>query len=136
VREAWRAIERKSDCQDGILFRADDSFHPIQPTKEAAYQWMEVYCNGKYGEKWRPSIFMRKWACRLNLTLASVRAERLQEITDRDALAEGVDRTNTSIPGYATERFKNLWDRINKKRGFGWEKNPWVWVLTFPPFVD
>jgi len=81
--------------------------------------------------KWKPSIFMPRWASRLMLKITDVRAEMLKEITDADALAEGVDRTNTSIPGYARTRFQELWDSINAKRGFSWQSNPFVWVIEF-----
>jgi len=79
----------------------------------------------------RPSIFMPRWASRITLEVTNVRVERVQDISEADALAEGVDRTNTSLLGYAQERFKRLWDSINTKRGFGWSKNPWVWVYEF-----
>ena len=77
----------------------------------------------------RPSLFMPRWASRITLEITAVRVERLSDISDADALAEGVDRTNTSISGYATERFKKLWESIN---GAGsWALNPRVWVVEF-----
>lgn len=78
-------------------------------------------------DHWRPSIHMPKWAARIWLDITSVRLERLQDITDADALAEGVDRTNTSIPGYARERFRHLWEST----GGDWAANPWVWAIDF-----
>ena len=103
----------------------------------ASPSWQEDKC-------WRPSIFMPKWACRLRLDLLQVRAERLQDISDEDIKAEGV-RTEPGDwawrlggefgtgPEWACPRqaFKHGWDSINKKRGFGWAMNPWVWKLTF-----
>lgn len=85
------------------------------------------------GQTWKPSIFMPRDLSRITLEITAVRVERLQEITDADALAEGVDRTNTSIPGYAKERFRRLWDQINGKRA-SWQSNPWVWVVEFKKF--
>lgn len=81
--------------------------------------------------KWKPSIFMPRWASRITLQITAVRVERVQDISDKDALAEGVDRTNTSIPGYARTRFQKLWDSINAQRGHSWESNPFVWVIEF-----
>lgn len=80
-------------------------------------------------EKWTPSIHMPRWASRITLEITAVRVEKLQDITDSDALAEGVDRTNTSIGGYAKERYKRLWNAINGDNA--WDKNPWVWVVEF-----
>lgn len=81
------------------------------------------------GYRWRPSIHMPRAASRILLEITDVRVERLQDISDEQALAEGVDQTNTSIPGYARQRFQDLWGSIN---GTGsWDANPWVWVVEF-----
>lgn len=80
-----------------------------------------------WATKATPAIHLPKWAARLWLEIAGVRVERLQDITDADALVEGVDRTNTSIPGYARERFRQLWEST----GGDWAANPWVWVIDF-----
>ena len=90
------------------------------------------------GWKWRPSIHMPRWASRITLRLTDVRVERVQEISADDAIAEGIDRPGTMNPyidGNAMVRavFRNLWDSINAKRGYGWDVNPWVWVLVFEP---
>lgn len=85
----------------------------------------------------RPSIFMPRWASRLTLEITDVRVQRLQEISASDVLAEGVDngKSNPAM-GVRWENmqrmaFEELWDSINAKRGHGWEKNDWVWALTF-----
>lgn len=84
---------------------------------------------GVRGYPWRPSIHMPRWASRILLEITAVRVERVQDISDEQALAEGVDQTNTSIPGYARQRFQDLWESIN---GAGsWDANPWVWVVEF-----
>lgn len=82
-------------------------------------------CRDENGRSnWRPSIHMPRWACRLELEVVSVRAERLHEITDgAEVLAEGV--LTSSRDGFA-----NLWDEINGKRA-PWRDNPWVWRVEF-----
>ena len=88
-----------------------------------------TYGIGAFGGKWKPSIHMPRWLSRITLKITNIRVERLNEISDDDALKEGIDRTNTSIAGYAKERFKRLWESIN---GAGsWSANPWVWVIEF-----
>jgi hypothetical protein len=85
--------------------------------------------------KWRPSIFMPRWASRINLEITNIIVERLQEINEEDALAEGTttsDRTGRYLPGncdYARWAFWELWDSLNPK--YPWESNPWVWIISF-----
>lgn len=88
------------------------------------------------GEKKTPSIFMPRCASRIALGVTNVRVERLQEINEEDAKAEGVEAISVAdVPRQASwsnrQDFSRLWDSINKKRGFGWDKNPWVWVVGF-----
>jgi hypothetical protein len=64
---------------------------------------------------------MPRRASRITLEITAVRVERLQDISASDAKSEGEER----------EGFKRLWDSENAKRGFGWEVNPWVWVIEF-----
>ena len=101
-----------------------------------------------------PSIFMPRWASRITLEIAKVRVERLQEINKHDVEAEGIGRYRREPgqeggfpdgwqdlrPGYGgsvwvpsayKDAFRVLWDSINAKRGFGWDENPWVWVVEF-----
>lgn len=102
---------------------------------------------------WKPSIHMPRKASRITLELTDIRVEPLQRITEADAVAEGIDRPwrpegqaldywrdystpqsrVSDIQGVINARasFKTLWDIINAKRGFGWEANPWVWVIGF-----
>jgi hypothetical protein len=85
--------------------------------------------------KWRPSIFMPKEACRLFLSVTDVRAERLQEITEADAIAEGCGpRLHSATSITARQDFMHIWQRLNDRRDGGkyaWITNPWVWVYTF-----
>ncbi len=95
------------------------------------------------GYPWRPSIFMPRWASRLTLIVTDVRVERLQDISEKDARAEGVDvaSADPKWPGYrdygndavmnpaAKGSYRTLWDSIN---GAGaWAVNPWVAAYTF-----
>jgi len=80
---------------------------------------------------WKPSIHMPRWASRITLEVVNVRAERLQAITNDDAKAEGVNEWNGEEPGDFCGEFRELWDSINSDRGYGWEANPWVWVVEF-----
>mgnify|MGYP001599791009 FL=1 len=89
-------------------------------------------------ERWRPSIFMPRWASRITLELTDVRVERLLDITQKDAQAEGIFRSGNGWvsdegqPVSITPRraYEDLWHSINGK----WE-DQWVWVLTFKPIV-
>lgn len=107
---------------------------------------------------WRPSIHMPKEAARIWLEIDEIRVERVQDITENDAEWEGVggcpyehrvcnaygyghDSTcwaegdclnpNKACSKSLREHFRELWDSINAKRGFGWDVNPWVWVIEF-----
>lgn len=101
------------------------------------------YARGAFdGITWRPSIHMPRWASRIMLEVVSVRVERLHEITEDDARAEGVDDGpglgGRLYPGTGAARgplghrrvFSLLWEMINGKRA-PWASNPWVWRVEF-----
>lgn len=81
-------------------------------------------------EKWTPSIHMPRWASRILLEISAVRVERLQDISEEDAIAEGcINSLHLQGGRFAKENFEHLWWTIN---GDGsWEANPWVWVVEF-----
>jgi hypothetical protein len=84
----------------------------------------------------RPSIFMPRAASRITLEVARVRVERLQEISEDDSYAEGVhagswEYDNGEGTETARESYQCLWDSLNAARGYGWDANPWVWVVEF-----
>lgn len=86
--------------------------------------------------KWYPSIYMPRWASRIALEIVNVRVERLQDISEEDSKAEGVYLTEGSLAAYPfgqsyREAYVLLWNSINAKRGYGWNTNPWVWVVEF-----
>ncbi len=91
------------------------------------------WLSGPYGPhkpKMRPSIHMPRWASRILLEVVSVRVERLQEISESDATAEGSPHSLHLMSGRtAVENYCHLWECIN---GDGsWAENPWVWVVEF-----
>jgi hypothetical protein len=107
-----------------------------------------THSEGDLSVRWRPSIHMPRGASRITLEVVSVRVERLQEITNADAVAEGIQRPEEITDEEAdvwpgVERalfngmnqprdvFSRLWDRLNAKRGHCWESNPWVWRVEF-----
>jgi len=132
VRETWFENE---EC---LLYKASK----YENTKEyhGRNGWVQI--------KWRPSIFMPREAARIFLRVTNVRVERLQEITEEDAIAEGIswlDEACYSNNGWTPtlydpdsggspvfrDGFIALWDSINAKRGYSWDTNPWVWVYEF-----
>lgn len=87
--------------------------------------------------KWKPSIHMSRWLSRITLEVTDIRVERLQDISEDDACAEGTwtpchCNEGCSICGESyLASFRHVWDAINAQRGFGWDINPWVWVIAF-----
>jgi hypothetical protein len=134
VRETCRAEELGPDLVDGVRYRADDMFATICNLNEAIVPWLKLrdYNNGR--GTWVPSIYMPRWASRISLEVLDVNVERLQEITEEDAMAEGVE--SLKIVGSdgpeisARSEFALLWDSINGKK-YPWDSNPWVWKITF-----
>lgn len=124
-RETFRTLYDPATCLKGALdidYRADGVVRIADTLK------------GKKNQlPWKPSIYMPRWASRITLEITEVRVERLQDISEADARAEGV-RLN-SMTHWATEArdaYKALWDSINGKT-YPWRKNPYVWVISFTP---
>jgi hypothetical protein len=134
VRETCRSVEKDSGV-DGILYLADDCFVPIADTLEAADNWAELNnyrsAGGKRGAT-VPSIHLPRHASRIILKVLRIRAERLQDITEEDAKAEGVIpmlETAPSATDLHRHAFKSLWQSIYGESS--WDENPWVWVCEF-----
>lgn len=130
VREAWyyeshmhELTAGEPDLSNGLyshryIYRASNPDYPVNVGV------------GEHG--WKPSIHMPKTAARIWLTVTEVRVERLSEITEEDSIAEGIRIGIGGMPYFSCrEAFAALWDSLNAKRGFGWEQNPWVWVISF-----
>lgn len=117
----------ESRAQDYVIECADQF---IKAGYESDESGMFVCDGDKIPTKWRPSIFMPKEVCRIKLLIKDIRVERLQDISEEDAKAEGI----IAVP-YVTwetrysESYAELWDKINGKSS--WDKNPWVWVIEF-----
>lgn len=139
VRETWADLRGMGFGNDpitgkpwNVAYKAD-----IEPGSDGDRARID------YGVKWKPSIHMPKSAARIWLEVVGVRVERLQEITEEDARAEGIVDGGCLNCGEsepcgcdnpqpdARDGFIYLWDSINAKRGYGWDTNPWVWVIEF-----
>ena len=112
---------------DHVIYKADDPSG--RAAREAGYA---------REPRWKPSIHMPRKFSRITLDVLDVHVERVQDITEQDIHAEGTRVVYP--PGYAFtgprspfgyQAWVNLWDTINAKRGFGWDMNPWVWVVKF-----
>ena len=99
-------------------------------------------CWDTYPGKWRSSLSLARWMSRITLEITDVRVQRIQDISEEDARAEGIHQVlepNTfelEEPYKSTihkRRFSHVWDFINAKRGYGWDVNPWCWCISFKP---
>ena len=127
VRETWAAPH------------AYDHLPPRMISQEARIHYTATEERG--GLLWRSSIHMPRWVSRITLEITAVRVERLQDISEADALAEGIYKplgsqfwhTNPSaniLPGETPQwAYRNLWETINGPGS--WDANPWVWVIEF-----
>ena len=86
------------------------------------------------GLLWRHRIHMPRWASRITLEVTGVRVERLQDISEADAMAEGVhysllEKIQAGQDRWARHAYKKLWESIHGPGS--WDLNPWVWVVEF-----
>lgn len=138
VRETWGVAPCYNDKPPAALsfLSARNVDYKADPRR---YQGVHV-------DKWRPSIHMPRWASRITLEVTGVKVERVQEISEEDARAGGVEAIPHVGPmrafgwkdysggiGFfrAAESFRTLWDSIYASRGYSWDANPWVWCLEF-----
>jgi hypothetical protein len=107
---------RETFCGDGL---------------EIPFDYKANFTKDAHGTGWKPSLFMPKAACRIFLQITNIRVERLQDISESDALAEGIDREKLSgdFEHTPVQEFENLWQSINGEES--WEENPFVWVIEF-----
>lgn len=133
VKETWRTLQ-KWDCL-APRHLADDAdkidYAASGYTRNPLWVW------GKN----RPSIFMTRWASRITLRITNVRAERLHDISEQDARAEGANFHDGDPDSYgmcrrlrvdAKDDFRHIWeDCYHKDSPEAWHRNPWVWVYEF-----
>lgn len=121
VRETWGKL---TEC---------DVFPPYEPHEERFIYRADRSDPDHFQAKWHPSIHMPKEAARIFLRVKDVRVERLQDIDEDAAIAEGIadSPAGTDSP---LLRFTELWDKTIRRedlREFGYHANPWVWVIEF-----
>lgn len=131
--------EELEDGTDGVRYLADGHFQPIDNTPRASIDWLKLHTyrghkGGRLGSK-VVAIHMPRWASRITLEITAVRLERLNDCSEADAEAEGVQacaRRVVGLPGGCDSflcGYRQLWSEINGKGS--WEANPWVWVVAF-----
>lgn len=120
VRETWNRF----DGWEGYFYAADDHSFGIGADDDPDHI-------PEHALRWKPSIHMPRAASRITLEVTGVRVERLQEISEADAKAEGAAMHNSPaamLTGYRTG-YRLLWDSINGPGS--WDANSWVWVVEF-----
>ena len=122
VRETWAGLN-----ENEYLYQADD------PDVNVWKIWRNKGVGAVY-DRWMSPVTMPREAARLFLRVTDVRVERVQDIAEKDAESEGF-RTEcgplSSCPTCNVSEFHKEWDSRNAKRGYGWDSNPWVWIIEF-----
>lgn len=132
VREAFRVHSRATDVAT-LVYRASERNSWTEQTRRVP---ISACSKPASPEKWTPSIHMPRWASRILLEITDVRVERLNDISEADALAEGFTSTaqltalGDDYTGlYASDRFAETWQSIYGAES--WNANPWCWAITF-----
>lgn len=131
--ENWRKSLAGSRYKPGDILWVRETWAPKRYQPERIYYKADNELGSLVNvDKWRPAIFMPRAAARIFLRVTDVRVERLQDITEDDATAEGLRIGIGGEPYFSCrDAFVALWNSINAKRGYGWDTNPWVWVISF-----
>ena len=122
----------------------ENRYNHLKPSKVPQTAEIFYLADGGYSPfkmgKVRSPRFMPLLFSRIPVEITEIRVERVQEITYDDCWAEGINKnlpTERKINKIVTQQvtpktyFQELWDSLNAKRGYGWEKNPWVFVISF-----
>lgn len=146
VKETWAVMRMARVCGDweaqGIAMLDSYAKRPANDFNESYHS---IYQADGYepceGEAWRSPYFMPKWASRLTVKILTIEPQRLQDITEDDAVAEGYSAHHLArhaiyakYAAKARDNFSYGWDSINKRRGWGWDTNPYVWAITFEKY--
>jgi hypothetical protein len=119
---------RETFCDDCPSAREDENGVCYKANREN--QPASDFCT-----KWKPSIFMPRWASRITLEITDIKVQRLQEINEKDAEAEGIGVGDTLVFSDSyKDSYAFLWNKINGKK-HSWESNPFVWVIEFKRIV-
>lgn len=143
----FQKVDRNVSCpygKPGDLLWVRESFVKFETFNETLFSY-KASPKTNLDVNWRPSIHMPKDAARIWLRITNIRVERLKNITEEDAIAEGVEniteskygflckwndsKTGDTILGTAQTAFSYLWKSINGEQS--WKENPFVWVVEF-----
>jgi hypothetical protein len=151
VRETFVNVTDPFATTENVLFKADGT---IKKLPDGTFKDGQLVYNWESDDskwKWQPSLFMPKIASRFDLEIVNIYCERLQDITEEDAIAEGVESSNFSKGSFgegthyrdylctdcttyrlrsAKESYISLFEFVNAKKKET-HSNPWVWVITF-----
>lgn len=113
----------------GDIFWVRETYSPGHIENGSNTGWQYKADNKLQNIKWKPSIFMPKEAARIFLKVTNIRVERLHDITEEDAIAEGIIPDPSNIPFKADTKFFQLWETIYGEDSI--DENPYVWVIEF-----
>lgn len=129
IRETWQYTDWTEDGYPFVGYRADGAHRLID--RGIDEKWSDRLTD-IWAARWRPAISMPRWASRITLELTDVRVERLQDISDEDARAEGIDATPWwGFPPIEAYKYTWTWWYALDAEYARWGSNPWVFVLCF-----
>ena len=138
--ENFRTIHKSKYGKPGDLLWVRETWAPLG--EKPNHNWMYKSDVSQHYSKWKPSIHMPKDASRIWLMIEEIRVERVQDISEEDAIAEGIQRIDqhgvevwrryddkNTVTMSPMISFWSLWSSINGEES--WDSNPWVWVIKF-----
>jgi len=114
--------------RDETDYKTGKGYKVSYPATDQVVEFYDMATDNAFCNRVTPSIHMPRWASRITLEIVSTRVERLKEISEMDAMAEGCDADPCDGPTYY-DHFRTLWESINGEGS--WNANPWVWVIEF-----